>query len=77
MIGHVSLAGLSGRSEQTAFMPPLAGAVGEADWGWSIDTVLTTLSLASRASSRQRERANCLYVQSHRIDGNEGRDRPV
>lgn len=35
---------------------PLAGAVSEADWGWSLEYASrTTLSLATRASSRQRD----------------------
>ena len=38
-------------------MPPLAGAVGAADWGVAQPHASTTLSLASRASSRQREHA--------------------
>lgn len=36
-------------------LPP-AGAVSEADWGWSLEYASrTTLSLATRASSRQRD----------------------
>ena len=49
------------------FMPPLAGAVGKADWGWSQTESSPDHPPALRATSRQREVENSDSGPSQRL----------